>query len=585
MPKKRKIKRILIISLVLLVAIVVVRDMVLDAIERANMDNKVYTSVTDFRNVKEIAEYMGCTYIKEEKSSSAEYNLDIYLKFKYPLYTEEVSNEEYYYRMIALMLGYLEYQNIRLIDQENDIVIVVQTDNEKQEITKLLINGKDNYFETQKSLKEISQYEMLNITKLDIESKIINDLISNKWIKDKTNLGTAESTFGGYNILFDEGLEAKVSGGKVLNLVFTEKYTDTIVNGIKVNETKDNIIQKLGEPTFEHSRSSLIGYKGEKIYVFFSENRVSVYPIEKSYENTQYIMLVQQFQEYPDFLTFVSGLTDIWPDYSKYEYSDDYVNIEYVTKGIRVQWNMQNSIGNGIVLYNNYNGSLIGELKQNTEKMANTYYVNDDLVYQYENEMINSVHNYTNAYMQYNANKNQILEIQSFIADRPRYEKDSNKFFVMQDTNTAKIISINNEQPKSEIEDLYTYFWINDEVMLYSIKNKGIYKYNATTRQITTVFEGTNDFYIKDYQNSTIYYDDISILYLEDTNLPTNYNSMIWLDSTNLAYSINNKGIYRYNLTTKETQIIIEGNEQYQLEKYENSRLYYNGIEIIYILD
>ena len=51
-----------------------------------------------------------------------------------------------------------------------------------------------------------------------------------------------------------------------------------------------------------------------------------------------------------------------------------------------------------------------------------------------------------------------------------------------------------------------------------------------------------------------------------------------------MAYSINGKGIYKYNTQTEETQVILEGNEDYVLEKYENSRLFYNGTSIIYLL-
>ena len=134
MPKKKNVKKILIIVVILFALILGVRELALNAIERAKLENKTYTSISDFTSVKEIAKYMGCTYIKEEPSTGEKYDIDIYLKFKYPLYTDEVSNEDYYYKMIALMLEYLNYQNIRLIDQENDIVIAVECDKEKKEI-------------------------------------------------------------------------------------------------------------------------------------------------------------------------------------------------------------------------------------------------------------------------------------------------------------------------------------------------------------------------------------------------------------------------------------------------------------------
>ena len=67
MPKKRNVKKILIIAAILFIVILVVRELVIEAIERANQEDKVYTEISDFSNIKEIAEYMGCTYIKEEE--------------------------------------------------------------------------------------------------------------------------------------------------------------------------------------------------------------------------------------------------------------------------------------------------------------------------------------------------------------------------------------------------------------------------------------------------------------------------------------------------------------------------------------
>ena len=586
MPKKKNVKKILIIVVILFALILGVRELALNAIERAKLENKTYTSISDFTSVKEIAKYMGCTYIKEEPSTGEKYDIDIYLKFKYPLYTDEVSNEDYYYKMIALMLEYLNYQNIRLIDQENDIVIAVECDKENKEIENLLINGEDNYFGTQENLKELKKYAILSTTKLEIQSTIINQLIEQSWKYKQMNFGSKESEFDGYEIYFDEGLEIKKAGKKVLNIVFTEKYLENIVSGLKVNDSQDYIINQLGDPTFKSEKNSLIGYKGEKIYVFFSKNRVSIYPIEKDYEDMQFISLVNNFVDYADFKTFVNGLTDIWPDYDYYEYGDDYVNISYITKGFKVQYNVYNSKGSGILLYNNYNGSLIERLKSGNEKTTNIYYDDSDLVYTYENEQVSGIHNYEKAYWEYKTNKMEVMSIATLEKERPRYEKDSSEYFVVIQESGIKIISIDNTEPNSEIkEDIYTYFWLDNENLMYSIKSKGIYKYNLKTQQKNTIIEGNDNFYILDYQDGKIYFDDRVMIYMEGMNLPSNYSSTIWLDNNNLAYSIDYKGIYRYNIQNKETQTIIEGNEVYKLEKYENSQLYYNGTSIIYILN
>lgn len=584
MPKKKNIKKILIISILLLVVILAVRQLVVDVIERNSIEEKEYNSISDFSSIEEIAKYTGCTYIKEENSTGDKYDIDIYLKFKYPLYTDEVSNEEYYYRLIALMVEFENYQNIRLIDEENDIVIAVECDKENKEIKTLLINGDSNYYGTQENLKELKKYAELNTTKLKIQSKIINELINKSWEYNQMNFGTKESQYDGYEIYFDEGIEVKKAGKKVLNIVFTEKYGDSVVNDLKVSNTKDEIMNKLGDPTFKNDRLSLIGYKGEKIYAFFSDNRISIYPVEKDYEDIQFASLINEFIENKDFKTFTDKLTDIWPNYDYYDYGDDYTDISYITRGFKFQYNVENSKRDGILLYNNYSGSLISRI--NKENISNVYYQNEDLVYLYEQDNVGGEHNYKNKYLEYESIKKEVFSIETLQKERARYEKDSSEYFVVVQKDGIKIISIDNKNPNTEINELvYTYFWIDNENLIYSIRNKGIYKFNVKTQEKTTVVEGNDNFYIYDYQNGNIYFDEKICFYVNGTNIPSNYSSLIWLDSENIAYSVDYKGIYKYNTKNGENQIIIEGNETYKLEKYENSKLYYNGTSIFYILN
>ena len=64
----------------------------------------------------------------------------------------------------------------------------------------------------------------------------------------------------------------------------------------------------------------------------------------------------------------------------------------------------------------------------------------------------------------------------------------------------------------------------------------------------------------------------------------TRVNSYLWLDDYNFAYSIANQGIYRYSILTKETQIIIEGQDEFKLIEYTNGHLRYDDKEIIYVV-
>lgn len=515
MPKKRNVKKILIISAILFVAILVVRELVIEAIERANQEDKVYTSISDFTSIKEIAEYMGCTYIKEQESTGERYDIDIYLKFKYPLYTEEVSNEEYYYRMIALMLGFVDYQNIRLIDQENDIVIAVTCNKEKKEISSLLINGEDNYFGTQETLKSIEKYQALNISEIDIQAEEVKKLIEEDWITKEVNFGTKESIFNKYDIYFDEGIEVRTINKRVFNIVFTEKYDKAVVNGIKVNTPYDEIKQILGEPTFNHENYiknlekdiGYIGYKGKDIYVFFSENEISIYRVETANKSTEFADLIEIFYHDGDLTKFVSAITDMWPDYNEYRYSSNFIQLKYSLRGIEINYNVSNQ--NGVIVYNNYNGYInkensIKEVINDVNLLpANTYLkLEEDAVDLAEAERKN----------QYN------LMYENTKLGEPEIRTEDFNIFIKEQKEkeiTLNFISKNrkyvNFEEKFKTENLWKY---NETQYIYSIPNKGIYLFDLTTREHTPLIEGEAEYTIKEIINNQVLYDD-TVLFVD----------------------------------------------------------------------
>ena len=143
-----------------------------------------------------------------------------------------------------------------------------------------------------------------------------------------------------------------------------------------MNTSFNEIINILGTPTFGNEQDIVIGYKGKDIYVFFSKDEISVYRVEKSYDFKEFEDLISRFNENKNVKTFVSGATDIWPDYDLYTYDSDYVNLQYSLKGIKIQFNITKN--HGVIIYNNYIGT-----KENTLK--NTYFkLDEDLVYEAE---------------------------------------------------------------------------------------------------------------------------------------------------------------------------------------------------------
>lgn len=577
MPKKRNVKKILIIAVILFALILGVRELALNAIERANLENKTYTSISDFTSVKEIAKYMGCTYIKEEPSTGEKYDIDIYLEFKYPLYTDEVSNEDYYYQMIALMLEYLNYQNIRLIDQENDIVIAVECNKENKEIENLLINGEDNYFGTQENLKQIQKYQQLNVSELEIQAQEIKDLISSNWITSQVNFGTKESTFNNYDIYFDEGIEVKTISKKVFNIVFTEKYSNPVVNGIKVNTSFEEIKNILGEPTFNHSNYienkqkdiGYIGYKGKDIYVFFSENEISIYRVETIDTSTGLADAIANFNNNAETRSFISAITDMWPDYDLYGYDDDNLMLKYTLRGIKIAFTPSEA---GVYVYNNYNGYIAdGVTIENIIKNANSIPQNvniqldKNLVDLYEEDRVKDYNSYYG----------------NSFEETPDYTTSEFKIYKIDDQIT--FLSYNRKYPNSIIKQKINIFIpYSDTEFIYIDEKNQTYKYDATTITSQNLQEDTQMLTVN---NKKIFALKETGIYLYDINNQTLQQILQFQNEVTGIYAYNEKsiiigiknmGIYRYDTETNELTTLVEGQAGYKITTIYEDKVFYD---------
>ena len=577
MPKKKKIKRILIISAILLVVILVVRGMIIDNIERANQEEKVYTSISDFKSIKEIAEYMGCTYIKEKESTGEKYDVDIYLKFKYELYTDEASNEEYYYRMIALMLGYLNYQSIRIIDQESDIVIAVQANSQTQEIESLLINGQTNYFATQETLKSIEDYQTFDAVELEVQAVELEKLIQSNWTTKEVEFGTKESEFGEYEIYFDEGIEVKTINKKVFNIIFTEKYQKEVVNGITVNTSFEEIEKTLGTPTFDHKNYiehkekdiGYIGYKGKNFYIFFSENEISIYRIEQANTSTGLADAIKSFNTDGELRTFISRITDMWPDYDYYVYNEDSVRLEYTLRGIQIIFAPTSA---GIYIYNNYSGYIadgvtIESIIKNTELLPHNVnlHIDEDLVDKYE-ENRKMIYNdrYGNARM-----------------GTPDYSTE--EFKIMVGEESISFISTNRKYVNSKIKTKSDFFIIySDTEFMFNDKDNKLYKYDAKIQELQELAEDNNILTVNNKKilylaNKGLYEYDLDNKALQQIlQFENELTGMYDYDGENLIIGIKNTGIYKYNVTTKQIVALVEGQAEFKITTIYQDKIFYD---------
>lgn len=372
MNKKKKILIILIILLITLVSILLLRTL----LEKKQEENKVYNTIEDFQKPEEVIKYLGSEFIKQEDSKAEGFTTDIYMKFKLDLYTDKTSNEEYYNQMMDMISYTLNYNSFRLIDDEKQMLIAVICDNQNGRIKRKYINGDSNYFGTQQSNQNLKQMQETKTTNIEIQSPELIELINNNWKASSVNLGTKTGEFGKYDTYEGEGIQARNVYKKVFNIVFKENYQKPVINGITTSMNEEQIKQILGKPSIVSEDMQIFGYKGNDIYVFFSQNRISIYRVEY-YDTLEFIEIVKKYTEDKDVKKFVSSITDIWPDYDEYEYGSEYINLEYTLKGIKIRFNVTRN--HGVIIYNNCDKAIFSNEDSEILK-NNVFYENKNAI-------------------------------------------------------------------------------------------------------------------------------------------------------------------------------------------------------------
>ena len=310
------------------------------------------TSVDDFATIKDLIEFDGHQYIDMKNSTDSNCKKDIYLKFSKPTINEDgTTNKNLYEILISHVAAKLKNQKFRLLDEEKDLVIVV---NSKEDGTaSYTINNEKDYWESIYSKYQIENIEDDKISNLTVVSQILSNIINNNWIYNKVNLGTKESSIDNYEIYFDEGYKVRKIGSEIYNIIFTKNYKSQVIENIITSTKMETIESILGKPTFKNDDYNIIGYKSNDIYIFFNENEISVYPIEKYNEedSKKFGTIVSELNKTGDIETFLNKLTDLYPNYELYYRNNNYTNIIYPLKGFEVTLGV--SYNNGITIYSN----------------------------------------------------------------------------------------------------------------------------------------------------------------------------------------------------------------------------------------
>lgn len=471
-------KRLGFLSLIVLVSITVM------IIAIYYFSPKEEVPVYELKTLQEILEHYQCKLIKKENSKEENIQFDIYVNFDRDYYTKNESNEGYFSSLNTYVSENLKYENYRLIDTKRNINIVVLCNKEEEAITVVYYNGDRNYYEKKENEQNVENYKEINTVNLKINSKELQELISNNWQSNKINFGTKESTFEEYDIFFEEGIKVKTTATTIYNIVFTEKYGKEIVNGLKVNTSQEKIQQTLGTPAF--SQNNIIGYKGQQCYIFFSENEVSVYRIENNYKNEQFVTMLEEFMTNRKRLTLFNTLTDIWNDYDLYTTENGNIFIRYTVKGIEFSFT---PIGGRIIFYQNFGGQLAKDItlkditKDNIPEYADLE-LTTDLVWKAEQERVDTQQNYydeefiemlyTDVYTIEELEEGQLLE------KLLKIEYKTENFYVFRtemksQSDNLKFISIHREYPDSELKlpaKVSDFAWLDENNIIYAISRK-----------------------------------------------------------------------------------------------------------------
>lgn len=492
------------ILIVLFVLIFILFCLVL-ALNSAKKDVTETIDYKDISSIKDVIEYHKSKYISEKNSSEVGFYLDVYVDFKVPLYNGYDSNEDYFNVLIEDCAKVMNYYSFRLFDEKKDIKIYVVCD--KVKVKKIIINEMEDYFIYNDSQNSLKRYQEIPNTEFSITSSLLNTCISNNWSKD-TYFGERDSIFKSYNIYFDEGIKVRIIDGSIYNIIFTDKYLENVIEDITTATKKDYIVTRLGKPTFEDEETGIFGYKNEQIYIFFSNNEISVYR-NSNINSDDFFDLSDKYSSGDlDLLEFMNELTYMWPDYSEYIYGQDMVYIKYPLKGIEIRINYGDI--NGILVYNN-NKSTLSKIGRYLEKTIFVSRLQIDLVFEAEKDRLNKEIELNLKCDEYEKSLDDASKKR--IGSSLRYKMYPNKDEQGYISRIYFISKFNTEPCRELIDGVSSFLWINDDYFLFSKAGIGVYFYNLNTGRVQRIPEltGKENFDLLEYKDGILTYDNTQI--------------------------------------------------------------------------
>ena len=146
----------------------------------------------NFDNLIELFEYYESEYITVVLAEDDGYREQINAKLRLPPVEGTVLNEEFYHSLINDVADYNNYISFIIYDEARDLKVKVKCENGK--VSRIIINGIEDYFTVKKREFELRKYKEIKLTELSGVSDFILNVVNNNW-DSKQVFGTNESMF------------------------------------------------------------------------------------------------------------------------------------------------------------------------------------------------------------------------------------------------------------------------------------------------------------------------------------------------------------------------------------------------------
>jgi hypothetical protein len=477
------------------------------ALSTNNMSNVKKQDIDEnyeFNTIDELCEYYGIDFYSRNPSEAEGYLYDVKVKFNKSLFDSEgKSNKDFFLIIISNMARINKYNSFRIVDPSQDLTIEVKC--KDMQIYDTLINGVSNYFELQEELASLKNYEEIPESDLIASSYELLQLLDKKWSKTAIEVDDYV-LYNNTKQYFKEGFITKDREERVSSIVFTKNYKKTVINELAVDSEIAYKKASLGKPTFEDTQIGMIGYKGKNFYAFLTDDKIAIYRrLEQDYDS--FINLSRRYINKEITINqFVDQLTIIWPDFDTYDMQNDSFLLTYPQRGVAVKFNIEGR--NGIIFYNNclLDSSIMEEFVSKSEDFILQRKI--DLVYEVARDRL----------------KKEASEYDKCIEYQNEHKTEANplansKYAIYADLdyqgNVYKMnfISRDGLNPNQELIDLVaTFAWLNDDVFIYSIRNKGLYYFNLETGKKGTIKLGNEKFDIYNCYNGLLKYDNSKLI-------------------------------------------------------------------------